>query len=410
MGSNRSLSRLSALFVKRTTAPGRYADGGGLWLQIYGPTSKSWIFRYRLAGRERELGLGSAFDVSLVEAREAAAEARKLKAKGTDPVDAKREAKAKTKPPAETPTITFDKAAAAFVKTNTAGWKSAKHGSQWTNTLTTYASPIFGSRSVADIDRPAILRVIEPIWATKTETASRVRGRIEAVLDWATVMGFRTGENPARWKGNLDKVLPPRNKINKVQHHKAVSFDEVPAFLGKLQDQVGVASQALRFTILTAARTTEVRKSRWSEIDLEAKLWIIPASRMKGDKEHRVPLTEAAISALPSRGSAQGGDLVFPHQLNGTTLSENAMSAVLKRMGVDATVHGFRSSFSDWAAETTDYPREVVEMALAHKVANAVEAAYRRGNLLEKRKALMLDWASFCVTTSDVIDADQQAN
>lgn len=385
------------MFVKRTTAPGRYPDGGGLWLQVYGPTSKSWIFRYRLGGRERELGLGSAFDVSLVEAREAAAAARKLKVSGIDPVDAKRNAKAAAAVPAEAPSITFDQAAAAYVKTNAAGWKNSKHAAQWTSTLKTYASPVFGSRSVADIDRPSVLKVIEPIWATKSETASRVRGRIEAILDWAAVMGYRSGDNPARWKGHLDKVLPAQNKVKKVTHFKALPYDEVPAFLAMLHDQVGVAGQALQFTILTAGRTTEVLEARWSEIDAQARLWTVPASRMKAGRIHRVPLTDAALAALPRKGIAGETDFVFAHSLTGRSLSENAMTAVLKRMKVDATVHGFRSSFRDWAAEKTKYPGDVVEMALAHTVANKVEAAYRRGDLYEKRQALMCDWAAFCM-------------
>lgn len=383
------------MFVKRTTAPGRYPDGGGLWLQVYGPTSKSWIFRYRLGGRERELGLGSAFDVSLVEAREAAAAARKLKISGIDPVDAKRTAKAAAAVPAEAPSITFDQAAAAYVKTNAAGWKNSKHAAQWTSTLKTYASPVFGSRSVADIDRPAVLKVIEPIWATKSETASRVRGRIEAVLDWAAVMDYRSGDNPARWKGHLDKVLPAQNKVKKVTHHKALPYDEVPDFVVNLRNQQGIASQALLFTILTAARTGEVLEARWSEIDEEAKLWTVPASRMKAGREHRVPLTEAAVSTMPTRGSPSGDCLVFPHPITGKSLSENAMTAVLKRMKVDSTVHGFRSAFRDWAAEKTDHDGDAVEMALAHAITSKVEAAYRRGDLLEKRKSLMLDWSKF---------------
>lgn len=400
MGSERSLNRLSALFVKRNNTPGNYSDGGGLWMQVHGPTSKSWIYRYRLAGRERELGLGPVSDVSLAEAREAAAEARKMKLNGIDPIDAKREARARADRSRNSPVgVTFDEAAAAYVRTNRAGWKNSKHAGQWTSTLNAYASPVFGKRAVSEIDRPAVLAVVEPIWATKSETASRLRGRIEAILDWATVMGYRYGDNPARWKGNLDKVLPARSKVSTVEHHRTLPYDLMPDFFSRLLEQKGIASQALQFTILTAGRTSEVLGARWSEINMTTMLWTVPASRMKAGKEHRVPLCEQTIKALPDPGS--GGDLIFPHPLTGRSLSVNAMTAVLKRMNADATVHGFRSAFRDWAAEETDFAGEVVEVALAHTILNKVEAAYRRGDLLEKRRGLMASWGAYCLNSPD---------
>ena len=305
--------------------------------------------------------------------------------------------------PTEAPSITFDQAAAAYVKTNAAGWRNSKHTAQWTSTLKTYASPIFGSRSVADIDRPAVLKVIEPIWATKSETASRLRGRIEAILDWAAVMGYRSGDNPARWKGHLDKVLPAQNKVKKVTHHKALPYEEVPAFMVTLRDQLGIAAQALQFTILTAGRTTEILESRWSEIDIAKKVWTVPAARMKADRIHRVPLTAAAIAALPPQGNAGEADLIFAHSSTGRSLSENAMTAVLKRMGVDATVHGFRSSFRDWAAEKTDHGGDAAELALAHAVGGKVRTAYQRGDLLEKRRLLMKDWANYILKAQSTL-------
>lgn len=395
MGNIRSLSRLSAKFVKHVKDPGKYADGGGLWLQVHGPTSKSWIFRYRLDGRERELGLGPAADITLVEAREAAAEARRMKLSGVDPIDARRGLKAGRQVEEPLKQVTFDEAATAYIRSNQAGWKNAKHGAQWQSTLTAYATPVFGKRPVAEIDRPLVLKALEPIWATKSETASRVRGRIESILDWATVMGYRSGDNPARWKGNLDKVLPARSRVRSVQHHRALAYAEMPEFVANLQGQTGVAAQALAFTILTAGRTSEILSARWEEVDLEAKLWTIPASRMKAGKKHRVPLTSAALDILDCRGSGKRAGLIFPHPTTASALSINAMRSVLLRMKVDVTVHGFRSAFRDWAAEKTSHANEVVEMALAHAIGSQVEAAYRRGDLLQKRTALMDDWSKY---------------
>jgi integrase len=288
---------------------------------------------------------------------------------------------------------TFDQCAAAYIAAHRAGWKNVKHAEQWENTLAAYASPAFGALPVADIDTAAVMRALGPIWNTKTETASRVRGRIEKVLDWATVQGFRTGENPARWRGHLDKLLPKRSKVQKVQHHPALPYAEAPAFMAKLRAQEGIAARALEFLILTATRTGEVIGARWDEFDLEAGSWTIPAERMKAGKEHEVPLSARALEIVQGLAKMRPGSYVFPGRRPRDPLSNMALLALLKRMGrSDLTAHGFRSTFSDWAHETTNFPSEVIEMALAHTIRNKVEAAYRRGNLREKRRELMDAW------------------
>lgn len=372
------------------------ADGGGLYLQVRGLTSKSWIFRYRFDGREREMGLGSLNDVTLAEARDLALEARRLRNSGQDPLEVRGAAEAAHKRP-RVHSLSFDEAVERYLKTNSAGWKNAKHSSQWSNTLATYASPHIGDRAVSEIDLQDIVAILEPIWATKSETASRLRGRIETVLDWATVMKHRAGENPARWKGNLDKVLPPRSRVQKVKHHPAMKFSEVSAFYKRLSERPALSARALRFTILTAARSGEVLGACWAEIDLAAKIWTVPGDRMKAGKDHRVPLSKAAVALLRSLNRDATPDrLIFADGPIGRQLSVNAMSALLKRMDVTGvTVHGFRSTFRDWAAEQTEAANEVVEAALAHTIENKVEAAYRRGDLLAKRTALMEDWARF---------------
>jgi integrase len=396
VGSNRGVGRLSAIGVQRQTKPGMYADGGGLYLQVRGATSKSWIFRYRFAGRERELGLGSLQAVSLGEARDLAAAARKLKVSGVDPVDQKQQARDATRAEVRKRVPTFDEAVTTYLKTNSAGWKNAKHAQQWTNTLKAYATPHFGDTLVSDIDLHSVLAALEPIWTTKPETASRVRGRIETVLDWAAVLKHRTGENPARWRGNLDKVLPPLSKVRKVQHHSALPYKNLPEFFAELAERQAVSALALQFAILTAGRTTEVLGARWCELDLDGAIWTVPATRMKAGKDHRVPLTSWAIAILAGLPKASPEALVFADQSTGRQLSINAMPALLKRMNrADVTVHGFRSSFRDWAAEETQYQGEVVEAALAHTISSKVEAAYRRGDLVEKRRALMSDWSAF---------------
>lgn len=373
-------------------APGKYPDGAGLYLQVASGGSKSWIFRYRVGPREREMGLGSLLAVSLADAREAALGARKLRQKGIDPIEARQSADLERKAQAVR-SMTFDEAVTAYLKTRTGVHENAKHSAQWPSTLKAYASPYFGKVPINRIDTPMVISALEKIWTTKTETASRVRGRIERVLDWATVSGLRQGENPARWKGHLDMLLPAKSKVAKVEHHTALPFGEISAFMETLESQSGQAAKALEFTILTAARTSEVIEATWKEIDLEAAVWTVPADRMKAKKEHRVPLSGPAVALLKSM-SAGGPDApLFEGQRAGRPLSNMAMLKMLERMGrKDLTVHGFRSTFRDWAAESTDYPNEVVEMALAHTVANKVEAAYRRGDLYAKRASLMEDW------------------
>jgi integrase len=333
----------------------------------------------------------------LVEARERASQARKLKSGGVDPIGLKRDQAAERRAAERALEIpTFDESVEAFLKTQSAAWKNAKHSQQWTNTLKAYASPHFGSWPVSEVGFQAVMAALRPIWTTKPETASRVRGRIEAVLDWATVMEFRSGDNPARWKGNLDKALPSRNKLTKVKHHAALPYQEISAFLELLSARGEVAARALHFAILTAARTSEVLGLHWSELDLGRDIWVVPAERMKAGREHRVPLSEAAKATLPKRSESADADLVFPSPGSAVPLSINSMSAVLKRMRRDdITVHGFRSTFRDWAAEETNWSSEVVEAALAHTIGSKVEAAYRRGDLFEKRRKLMIEWSIY---------------
>jgi integrase len=300
--------------------------------------------------------------------------------------------------------MSFDECAKAYIDAHKHGWKNAKHAEQWTNTLTTYASPIIGSLPVAEIDTALVMKVLNPIWASKTETASRVRQRIESVLGWATVSGYRTGDNPARWRDHLDNLLAKRSKVQKVAHHPALHYAEMGAFMADLCKQGGMAALALEFTILTASRTGEVIGARWYEIDLDGKTWTIPPERMKAEKEHRVPLCSRAIKILTELQKL-GGEFVFPGLKLKKPLSNMAMLGLLKRMERgDLTVHGFRSTFRDWAAEQTAYPHEMAEMALAHTIDNKVEAAYRRGDLFQKRIRMMQDWQKHCDTIAAKAD------
>jgi integrase len=408
----RSIHRLSA--VKVTNAkPGKradgslraklYADGGGLYLQVSptnGNISKSWIFRYAVGARdERYMGLGSLDTVSLAEARMKAAECRKLREQGEDPIEARRVQRA-TAAAERAKTMTFDQCAQSYITAHRSGWQNPKHASQWENTLATYVSPVFGKLSVQAVDVGLVMKAIETIWATKPETASRVRGRIEAVLDWAAARGFRDADNPARWKGRLENLLPSRSKVRAVQHHAALPYPEMGAFMLALRGRESVAARALEFAILTAGRTGEVLGARWGEIDLNAKMWIVPAARMKAGREHRVPLADAAVAVLQGMLKVRENDHVFPGDRR-ATLSNMALLMLLRRMGRgDLTAHGFRSTFRDWAAECTGFPSEVVEMALAHAIGNKVEAAYRRGDLFEKRRKLMDAWSSYCAMTT----------
>lgn len=409
----RLLERLNALQVRRLDAPGLHADGGGLYLQIMGDGGRSWIFRYRVPGRQRQMGLGPAHTVSLAQARAAARDARQLRIQGLDPIEERRKAEADQKLE-QGSGVTFDDAVDAYIEANKAAWRNEKHVKQWKSTLTTYATPRIGKLPVGEVETRHVLAVLEPIWQSKTETASRVRGRIENVLDWATVYGHRAGDNPARWKGHLDKILPAKAKVAKVQHHAALPYPELPDFMKRLAKVQGVAARALEFAILTVARTSEVVGAVWSEIDLVKKVWTIPAERMKAERDHRVPLSAPAIAILEAmhvrwlevdarrwrgRGApeqpAEPTGPVFFGLRAGKGLSNMSLLKVLKGLKrSDLTTHGFRSTFSDWAHETTNYPGEMIEMALAHKVANKVEAAYRRGDMFAKRHALMNDWAS----------------
>jgi integrase len=405
--------KLKALQVTKLDRPGMYADGGSLYLQVTinardGQPAKSWIYRYMLRGKAREMGLGSLNAISLQQARDKALDCRRLRQEGIDPIDARNAARAQGALEAAK-SITFKQAAIEYIRSHRAGWRNAKHAAQWSATLATYAEPIIGALSVQAIDTGLALKVLEPIWTAKPETASRLRGRMEAILDWAKVRGYRVGENPARWRGHLDKLLPARSKVRRVEHHAALPYSSMPEFMTALRAQQGSAARALEFAILTAARTGEVIGARWSEIDFAAKVWTIPAGRMKAGKEHRVALSDRALALLADARAVVGLDatagaqspFIFGGGRVGRPLSNMALLMLLRRMGRgDLTAHGFRSTFRDWAAECTNYPSEVVEMALAHAVGDKVEAAYRRGDLLAKRFALMNLWAEFCGSTA----------
>jgi integrase len=396
------MERLTALAVSRAKKPGYYPDGGGLYLHINAPPrpgaagAKSWVYRYMLAGKAREMGLGPLPDTSLSEARGKALEARRLRREGIDPIEHRKAARAQARLDAAK-SITFKQCAEAYIASHKKGWRTEKHADLWTNTLATYAEPVFGALPVEGINTGLVMRVLEPIWAKKPETAGRVRGRIESVLDWAKVHGYRTGENPARWRGHLDKLLPAQGKVAPVEHHAALPYPEIGAFLGSLRAQEGIAAKALELLILTAGRTGEVLGARWDEIDPHMQTWTIPAGRMKSGKEHRVPLSPAAVTVVEAMKALRSGDHLFPGVKCGKPISNMAMLMLLRRMGrEDLTVHGFRSSFRDWAAEQTNFPSEVVEMALAHAVGDKIEAAYRRGDLFVKRRRLMDAWAGYC--------------
>jgi integrase len=384
--------------VAKLTEPGRYGDGKGLYLQVTPAGVRSWLLRYERSGRERAMGLGPVDDFTLDEARERARRARQLLQDGIDPIDARQTERAKQKAEAaraDAKNITFQECAEKYFKFHSPKWNNAKHSAQFLSTLKMYAYPVLAKLPVAAIDKALVLRAIEPIWYTKTETASRVRGRIESVLDFAKTRGYRSGDNPAAWQGNLVHALPARNTIAKVEHHAALPFVDIPAFMADLVSREGIAARALEFAILNAARTGEVIGARWSEIDLEGKVWTIPAGRMKAKKEHRVPLSGKALQILKALPREE--EFVFPGGRKNSAISNMAMAELLKRMGrLDITVHGFRSTFRDWAAETTHYPNHVVEQALAHVIGDKVEAAYRRGDLFEKRRKLMAEWAGYC--------------
>jgi integrase len=346
-----------------------------------------------IGGKRRDMGLGGYPGVTLAMAREKAREAREQIRQGIDPIERQQAALSALRA-AVAAALTFKECADAYIKAHEAGWKSAKHAQQWRNTLAQHAYPVLGDLMVRDVGLPHVMSVLERIWTTKTETASRLRGRIELVLDWATARGYREGSNPARWRGHLDKLLAAPNKVAKVDHHPALPIGDVGAFMARLRAAEGVGARALEFAILTAARSGEVRGATWSEVDRKSKVWTVPAGRVKAGREHRVPLSPAAMALLDALPRMAGTDLVFPAP-RGSQLSDMTLSAVMRRMEVPAVPHGFRSTFRDWAGELTAYPNEVCEMALAHTIENKAEAAYRRGDLFEKRRLMMIDWSKF---------------
>lgn len=402
----RAIGRLTALKVEKAKEPGMYPDGGGLYLRVTTEGARNWVLRYMLDRRPRWMGLGPLALYGLQEARARALDARRKRHDGIDPIEARRAERARQRLDAAK-AITFGEVAASYIASHKAGWRNDKHVAQWEATLSTHAAPIM-SLPVQSIDTALVLKAVQPIWASRPETASRLRGRIENILDFAKVREFRDGENPARWRGHLDKLLPARSKVREVKHHSALPYAELPAFLACLREQEGVAARALEFTILTAARTGESMGAAWGELNWSEKLWTIPGTRMKGGKEHRVPLGDRALTILremkPSDNIPDAAEqFVFSGGKPGRPLSNMAFLMLLRRMGrTDLTAHGFRSSFRDWAAERTNFPSEVVEMALAHVIGNKVEAAYRRGDLFEKRRRLMQQWATFCTTAQEL--------
>jgi integrase len=397
----RPIERLSALGLsKLAKRKGVFCDGGGLYLHSDPPAQCSWLFRYRLNGKTRWMGLGPYPAISLAKARELASNARTIKALGTDPL-VQRDANRAAARLAAVKTITFKQCAESYIKAHRVGWRNAAHASQWENTLRAYVYPRIGALSVQAVDTSLIVKVLEPIWTTKPETASRVRGRIETILNWAKVRGYRDGDNPARWKGHLDHLLPAKTKVRRVKHHAAMAYPELPAFITALREQDGIGARALEFLVLTAARTGEVIGARWKEIDLKNRLWTVPAERMKAGKEHRVPLCPRAISILQAMKpeNVESGAFAFPGSQPRKAQSNMVFLMLLRRMKLgDLTAHGFRATFKTWAAERTNFPREVVEAALAHVAGDKIEAAYQRGDVFGKRLRLMTAWSDYCST------------
>jgi integrase len=393
----REIAKLSPAKVQKATKPGMYSDGGGLYLHVGLSGNKSWVYRFMLHGQSRDMGLGSIVEFGLKEARERAQRARQLRRDGVDPIkernserDARRLEAAKS--------ITFKACGQKYVAAHRSSWKSAKHADQWESTLEEYVYPVIGALPVSAVDTGHVTKILESIWGTVTETASRVRGRIEVILNYAKTNGWRSGENPAVWRGHLENIFAKKSKVAPVEHHPAMDWKEIGAFMPKLVAKAGVAAAALRFTILTTSRTGEVRFARWPEIDEAAKLWIIPGKRMKAGKEHRVPLSSEAMAILKDmaklRTDTEG--YIFPGRDPKKPLSNRALLIVLDRLGrSDVTTHGFRSTFTDWAAET-GRPNDIADAALAHKLGNATRTAYQRGTLLDRRRRLMNDWAAFC--------------
>jgi integrase len=389
----RGLHRLSTLKVEKTKQPGMYADGGGLYLRVAEGGSKQWIFRYVASGRLRDMGIGPCHTLTLAEARERATDARKLRLSHIDPIAHKRAQQGAN-------AMTFRQCAEGFIRDNEIKWTNRRHRQQWEETLGKYVYPALGELPVAIIDTPLVLKVIKPLWERIPETASRVRNRIESVLGWATVHHYRSGDNPARWQNHLEQALPARSK-SKIEHHAALPYAQAPAFMGKLRQDTSIMARCLEFIALTASRLGEAQFACWPEIDFEARTWTIPADRMKGGREHKVPLSDPAIALLKDMLAIRQSDYIFPGYKQGRPLGHNGLWKLARRVAqADITVHGLRSTFRDWAAERTSFQNEVVEMALAHAIPSAVEAAYRRGDLFEKRRTLMAAWADYCAGTS----------
>lgn len=398
----REIHRLTARQVQTAKRPGRYADGGGLYLRVAASGSKAWEFRYRSGGRGRYMGLGSMRAVSLAKAREKAAACRTMLADGKDPIDARATAKAEERASQREQSRTFKDCALACIASMEVAWRNEKHRQQWYSTLETYVYPIIGDMPVGDVAVEDVLEVLNKIWTAKPETASRVRQRIERVLDYATACEYRTGENPARWKGRLDAVLPPSKKVARVKHHPAMPYEDVGAFMARLAGAPSPSSLALRFLVLTGVRTSEALGARWLEIDESTETWTIPAERMKAGREHVVPLCNEALDVLRVAREISQGGFIFPGAREGRPLSNMALLMLMRGMGLGHFVpHGFRSTFRDWAAETTNFPNHVCEMALGHQIGDKVEAAYRRGDLLEKRRRLMEAWGHYATTPQE---------
>jgi integrase len=396
----RAIGRLTALKVEKAKEPGMYADGGGFYLRVTPEGTKNWVLRFMLDRRPRWMGLGPLPLYGLQEARAKALDARRKRHEGIDPIEARRAERARQRLDAAK-AITFKECAEAYIAAHRAGWRNGKHAGQWSATLFAYAYPVIGALPVRAVDTGLVVKVLEPIWTAKPETASRVRGRLESILDFAKVRGERDGENPARWRGHLDKLLPAHSKVRQVEHHAALPYNELPAFLRNLREQEGVAARALEFSVLTAARTGEVIGELWSEIDLLDKTWMMPAGRMKAHREHRVPLSARALAILQEMQGLRRGDspdgFVFPGGRPGKPLSNMAFLMLLRRMGRgDLTAHGFRATFKTWASDRTSFQNEVVEASLAHAIGSKVEQAYRRGDLFDKRRKLMDAWAAYC--------------
>ena len=398
-----SMAKLTAVSIKQLKKTGRYADGNGLYLQVRETSdpdnpNKSWVFRWG-AGGKNNMGLGTLKDVTLAEARVIAAAHHRMITAGQDPRQAREQQRIEARQRQDA--LTFEEAAKTYIESKQDGWKNKKHAQQWTNTLTAYANTEIGTTPCAEVTTEQILNILRPIWTIKNETATRLRGRIESVLDWAAVTERRSGDNPARWKGKLELMLPEISRRRRITHHPAMPYPQVPAMLKAVASNPSLSAKALLFCVLTATRTTEAIEATWKEIDLENQLWIIPKDRMKKDKEHRVPLSNQAVAILKTITRKGESPYVFNGQSRTkkyAPLSNMAMLNYLQKTlnYPNFTVHGFRSSFRDWAAETTDHKREVIEQALAHQLADQAEAAYQRGDYMEKRKLLMNDWASYC--------------